>query len=141
MHRKSALQRQHDDAMNRRISLALVTIVAAFLAGAADTAVAQATSTSSGHAYPTRPVRLIVAYPPGGGGDTVARIVGQKLAEAWGQQIVVDNRPGGGANIGAELAARAAPDGYTLFMPALAHTVNASLYPKLGYDVRRDFAY
>ncbi|MBI4190542.1 MAG: tripartite tricarboxylate transporter substrate binding protein [Betaproteobacteria bacterium] len=129
--------------MNRRISLALVTIVivAAFLAGAADTAVAQATSTGSGQAYPTRPVRLIVAYPPGGGGDTVARIIGQKLFEAWGQQIVVDNRPGGGANIGAELAAHAAPDGYTLFMPALVHTVNATLYPKLGYDIRRDFAY
>lgn len=119
--------------MNRRIQLALITMAAAFLAGAVGPAVAQA--------YPARPIRLIVAYPPGGGADTMARVVGQKLAEAWGQQVVVDNRPGGGANIGAELAAHAAPDGHTLFLVAVAHSVNASLYPRLGYDVRRDFAH
>jgi tripartite-type tricarboxylate transporter receptor subunit TctC len=119
--------------MNRPIPLALITLAAAFLAGTAGPAAAQV--------YPTRPIRFIVAYPPGGGADTIARLVGQKLAEAWGQQAIVDNRPGGGANIGAELAAHAAPDGYTLFETTLTHTVNASLYSKLGYDVRRDFAH
>jgi tripartite-type tricarboxylate transporter receptor subunit TctC len=133
MHGKLPFNADMTPPLYRRIALALITIVAAFLAGASGNVAAQA--------YPTRPVRLIVAYPPGGGGDTVARIIGGKLTEAWGQQIVVDNRPGGGANIGAEVAAHAAPDGYTLFMPALVHTVNASLYPKLGYDIRRDFAY
>ena len=90
--------------------------------------------------YPARPIRFIVAYPAGGGADLVARAVGQKLGEAWGQQVVIDNRPGGGANIGAELAARAAPDGYTLFELTQTHSVNATLYPKLGYDPLRDFA-
>lgn len=70
---------------------------------------------ASAQSYPVRPIRFIVAYPAGGGADLVARAVGQKLGEAWGQQVVIDNRPGGGANIGAELAARATPDGYTLF--------------------------
>ena len=119
--------------MNRRIRLPLIAMAAAFLAGAVGSASAQA--------YPTRPIRLIVAYPPAGGADVVARSVGQKLAEAWGQQVVIDNRPGGNTNIAAELAAHAAPDGYTLIEIALAHTVNATLYPKLGYDVRRDFAH
>ncbi len=108
-----------------------MTMAAAVLAGAVGPAAAQA--------YPTRPIRLVVAYPPGGGADTVARMVAQKLAEAWGQQVVIDNRPGGNTNIAAELAAHAAPDGYTLIQIALAHTVNATLYTKLGYDVRRDF--
>ncbi len=87
-----------------------------------------------------RPIRFIVPFPPGGGADTLARTVGQKLGEAWGQQVVVDNRPGGATNIAAEVAANAAPDGYTLLETVLAHAVNASLYPKLGYDLQRDFA-
>ena len=90
--------------------------------------------------YPVRPIRFIVPYPPGGGADTLARTVGQKLGEAWGQQVVIDNRPGGATNIAAELAANAAPDGYTLLETVLAHTVNASLYPKLNYDTLRDLA-
>ena len=92
-------------------------------------------------AYPARPLRFIVPFPPGGGADTLARTVGQKLGEAWGQQVIIDNRPGGGAtNIAAELAAHAPPDGYTLLETVLAHAVNASLYSKLGYDTLRDFA-
>jgi tripartite-type tricarboxylate transporter receptor subunit TctC len=80
-----------------------------------------------------------VPYPPGGGADTLARTVGQKLSESWSQQVVIDNRPGAGANIGAEMAARAAPDGYTLFEVTLTHSVNMTLYAKPGYDLMRDF--
>src|ERR1044071_5916034 len=119
--------------MTRRIQFALIAIGAGVLAGLAGPASAQA--------YPTRPIRLIVCYPPGGGADVVARAVGQKLSEAWGQQMIIDNRPGGATNIGAELTAHAAPDGYTLLETALAHSVNATLYPRLGYDLRRDFAH
>ena len=94
----------------------------------------------SGHAYPTRPVRLIVPYPPGGGNDTLARLFGQKLTEAWGQQIVVDNRPGAGTIIGTQLAARSAPDGYTLLLSSIAtHAVAPNLYRNPGYDPIKDF--
>lgn len=90
-------------------------------------------------AYPTKPVRLIVPYTSGNT-DTTARIFGQKLGERLGQQIVIDNRPGAGANIGAEIAARSAPDGYVLFYLSLSHAINASLYHKLNYDLTKDFA-
>src|SRR5436853_2171515 len=81
--------------------------------------------------YPTRPIRWIVPFPPGGGTDTMARAMGTRLGEALGEQIVVDNRGGGGANIGAELAAHSPPDGYTLFLMTGTHTVNATLYRRL----------
>ncbi len=90
--------------------------------------------------FPNRPLRFILPFPPGGGTDTLARIVGQKLGENFGQTIVMDNRPGAGANIGAEIASRAAPDGYTLLMGNIAHAVNMTLYAKPGYDLSRDFA-
>jgi tripartite-type tricarboxylate transporter receptor subunit TctC len=90
--------------------------------------------------YPEKPVRLIVPYPPGGGNDTLARLIGQKLAEMWGQQVVVDNRPGAGTIIGTQLAARAAPDGYTLLLSSIAtHAVAPYLYKNPGYDPVRDF--
>jgi tripartite-type tricarboxylate transporter receptor subunit TctC len=85
--------------------------------------------------YPIRPIRFIVPFPPGGGTDTVARAIATRLGEAVGEQIVVDNRGGGGANIGAELAAQAPPDGYTWFLLSGTHTVNATLYHKLGYKL------
>jgi tripartite-type tricarboxylate transporter receptor subunit TctC len=91
-------------------------------------------------AFPTKSIRFILPFPPGGGTDTLARIVGQKVSESVGQPLVMDNRPGAGANIGAELAARAAPDGYTIVMGNIAHAVNVSLYRKLGYDLVNDFA-
>jgi tripartite-type tricarboxylate transporter receptor subunit TctC len=94
---------------------------------------------SFAQSYPVKPVRLIVPYTSGNT-DTTARIFGQKLAERLGQQVVIDNRPGAGANIGAELAARAAPDGYALFYASLSHAINATLYKKLGYDLVKDFA-
>jgi tripartite-type tricarboxylate transporter receptor subunit TctC len=91
--------------------------------------------------YPARPIRLIVPFPPGGSTDILGRALGQKLAEAWGQQVIVDNRPGAGGSIGAEAAARAAPDGYTLLMAHIGTlAVNPALYPKLGYDPAQDFA-
>ena len=96
---------------------------------------------AGGQDYPTRPITLIVPYPPGGGVDAMARIVGEKLSAALGQQVVVDNRGGGGGNIGTRTVARAAPDGYTLL---LGHTgtisINPSLYANAGYDPRKDFA-
>ena len=102
---------------------------------------AHAQSQDGAQAYPARPVRLIVPYPPGGGNDTLARLFGQKLTEAWGQQIVVDNRPGAGTIIGTQLAARAIPDGYTLLLSSIAtHAVAPNLYRNPGYDPVRDFA-
>jgi tripartite-type tricarboxylate transporter receptor subunit TctC len=89
--------------------------------------------------YPTRAVRLIVASSPGSGVDIVSRIVAQKLSAGLGQQVIVDNRAGAGANLGAEIAAKSPPDGYTLFMGTPAHTINASLFSGLNYDVVRDF--
>ena len=89
--------------------------------------------------YPTRQIRFIVPFPPGGGTDTMARAMGTRLGEALGQQIIVDNRGGGGANIGAELAAKSPADGYTLFMMTVTHTVNATLYRNLGYNLVKDF--
>jgi len=92
-------------------------------------------------AYPTRPVRLISTYPPGGGNDTVARAIAQRLTEAYGQQVIVDNRPGANGVIGCEIVARSPPDGYTLLMASIAsHAINPALYPKIPYDQVKDFA-
>jgi tripartite-type tricarboxylate transporter receptor subunit TctC len=91
-------------------------------------------------AYPTKPIRLVVPFPAGGSLDVVARAIGQKLTEAWGQPVVIDNRPGAGGNIGADLVAKSAPDGYTILEGALStHAVNVSLYDKMPYDPVRDF--
>ena len=91
-------------------------------------------------AYPAKPVRLIVGFTPGSGADITARVIGHKLGEAYGQQFVVDNRPGAGSNIAADFAAKAAPDGYTIFIGTVANTINATLYAKLPFDFARDFA-
>jgi tripartite-type tricarboxylate transporter receptor subunit TctC len=90
--------------------------------------------------YPQKPVRFVLPFPPGGGTDTLGRVLGQKLGETLGQQVLIDNRPGAGANIGAEVAAKAPPDGYTIFMGNVAHTINATLYSRLNYDLLKDFA-
>lgn len=90
--------------------------------------------------FPTRPVRLVVPYPPGGANDTVVRLLAPKVTEQLGQQFVVDNRGGGNTIIGSELVAKAAPDGYTLLIVAAGHAVNPALYPKLPYHTARDFA-
>jgi len=91
--------------------------------------------------FPTRPVRFIVPYAAGGSGDLLARLLGNKLAAIWGQQVVVDNRAGGGGLIGTEFAARSDPDGYTLYLATDGPlTVAASLYKRVSYDWKRDFA-
>ncbi len=92
-------------------------------------------------AWPSKPVRLIVPYPPGGSADILARAIGQKLAEGLGQQVVIDNRPGAGTAIGAEATAKAAPDGYTVMLGTVSsHAINPALTPGLKYDPVRDFA-
>ena len=90
--------------------------------------------------YPSRAIRLVLPFPPGGSTDIVARLIGQKITESWGQQVIVDNRPGGGGNVAAEAVARAAPDGYTLFQVNVANAIGATLYPRLNYSLVGDFA-
>jgi tripartite-type tricarboxylate transporter receptor subunit TctC len=110
-----------------------VAVLACFILVAASSAHAQT--------YPTRPVRIIDPYPAGGQGDILARIIAPKLSEILGQPIVVENRPGAAGNIGAEVAAKAPPDGHTLFMgTTVALAPSRSLYSKLGYDAVKDFA-
>lgn len=91
-------------------------------------------------AYPARSIRLVLAFAPGGSLDRVVRMLAPRLSEALGQQVVVDNRPGAGGNLSAELVARSAPDGYTIYVTSVALVVNPSLYRKLPYDPLQDFA-
>jgi tripartite-type tricarboxylate transporter receptor subunit TctC len=107
------------------------------LGGAVMTSPATAATAES---FPTRPIRLVVPYPAGGGTDIVGRILGQKLHESLGQPIVIDNRGGAGGTIGTSLAAKSAPDGYTLLLVPTSHVINPSIYAKLPYDTERDFA-
>lgn len=98
------------------------------------------TGLALGQNYPNKPIRVIVPYGPGGGGDVLSRVIGQRLTEIWGQQIVVDNRGGGGAVIGTDMAAKAVPDGYTLLLTNTAHAINPALLRTLPYDSINDFA-
>jgi tripartite-type tricarboxylate transporter receptor subunit TctC len=112
----------------------LTFIVAALAAVLSPLAPAQAP------AYPNKPVRIVVPFPAGGTTDILARAISQKLSESLGQPFIVDNRPGAAGNIGAELVAKSAPDGYTMLMGTVGtHAINASLYPKLPYDHVKDF--
>jgi tripartite-type tricarboxylate transporter receptor subunit TctC len=109
----------------------LSRVIAALLAAATVPAFAQG--------YPERPVRAIIAFPPGSGTDVIGRIVTQKVSEYWGQQVVADNRGGAGGSIASAIVAKAAPDGYTLLINSNAHAVNPSFYAKLPYDTLKDF--
>jgi tripartite-type tricarboxylate transporter receptor subunit TctC len=107
--------------MSRLFALALAALVVAPVAAVA------------AETYPNRPVRLIVPYPAGGPNDVLARMIGGKLGDMWGQQVVIDNRAGAGGNLAVEVASRAAADGYTMILPAMAYAVNPSLYTKVPY--------
>src|SRR3954471_23562042 len=103
-------------------------------------ALLSASAASTAQDFPTRPIRLILGFAPGGSTDLVARVVAQKMAESWGQQVVVDNRPGANGMIGADLVAKANPDGYSLLLSSIGPmAINASLY-KMPYDIVNDFA-
>jgi len=115
----------------------LQCIAAAALASL--TAVANAQS-GDPHDYPSRPVRIIVGFTPGGGPDITARYVAQKLAESWKQQVLVENRPGAGGTLAAAFVATAPPDGYTLLSVSSAHAVAPAIYSKLAYDTQKDLA-
>jgi tripartite-type tricarboxylate transporter receptor subunit TctC len=110
------------------------------LAGASAAVVAAAPYVARAQAYPARPVRLVVGFPPGGSADIITRIIAQALTERVGQRFVVDNKPGAGSNIGTEAVARAEPDGYTLLSVTVANAINPTLYSRLNYDQIRDFA-
>lgn len=97
------------------------------------------TAPAVSQAFPAKPIRLVIPFPPGGGADAIARPLGPKLAETLGQQVVIDNRPGANANIGAEIVAKAAPDGHTLLLANSSLTISASLYRKLPFDPLNDF--
>jgi tripartite-type tricarboxylate transporter receptor subunit TctC len=91
--------------------------------------------------YPAKPIRIVVPYPPGGTSDILARLIGAKMTESWGQQVVVESRPGANGNIGAELVARAAPDGYVTMLGDIGTlTISPAIYPKLTFDPAKDFA-
>src|SRR5262245_55362739 len=110
------------------------------LGTSAASAVAFGLRPARAQAWPTRYVRLIVPFVPGGATDIIARTIGARLSEVWGQQVVIENKPGAGSNIGAQMVAQAEPDGYTLYIASVPHAVNRFLYPTLSYDPIADFA-
>lgn len=121
----------------RAVAASLLALFGWFLpVAAAETKAAVAVAKD----YPNRPVRLVAAFAIGGSVDIVARMLAQKLSDAWGQQVVVDNRPGAGGNVSAEIVARAAGDGYTLYICAASFVVNPLLYARPSYDPVKDFA-
>ncbi|MDB5902633.1 MAG: transporter [Betaproteobacteria bacterium] len=124
----------------RRTHLVLSLALACSATSVAGVACAAEKATGGGENYPNRPVRWIVAYPPAGTTDILARVTSQWLTQRTGQQFVIDNRPGGGNNIGTEIAIRSAPDGYTLFLVNPANAINATLYAKLPFNFLRDLA-
>ena len=111
-----------------------------FVNGFAALALASAGAAAAAHGYPHKTIRMVVPFPAGGPTDIIARTVGQKLTESMGQPVVIDNRGGSGGNIGADIVAKSAPDGYTLLMAIVSHAINASLYSKLPYDPVKDFS-
>ncbi len=129
---RNATKPEHSSAVPTR-PRATVAIAAAFSAAAllAAPAVAQP--------WPTRAVRLVVPFPPGGPADAIGRILGERLAEAWGQAVVIENRSGAGGNIGADAVTKSAPDGHTLLLAASSHVQGAALYRRLSFDPLRDF--
>src|SRR5438105_2652867 len=120
------------DTKERAMTMLFRTLVALALVTGASVVQAQP--------YPNKPIRMIVPFAAGGPTDVIARIVAQKLSEAWGQQVVTENQPGAGGNIGVVAAAKAAPDGYTILVVSTGFLVNPSMYARVGYDPIKDFA-
>jgi len=131
------LPQQSEETVNRRCSMTRRRLLRAS-AGAVPLLMGAGTASAQA-AYPTRPVKVVIPYPPAGGADTVGRILFQKLGEMWGQQFVIDNRGGAGGTIAAAAVAKAEHDGYTIMYDATAFSVNPSLYPRLPYDAMKDF--
>lgn len=119
--------------------LRALTLSLAVVGTAGAHAQASPITADKGGSYPNRPIRFVVPYAAGGNGDVVARLVATRLSAQLGQQVFIDNRAGVGGNLGAEMAARAAPDGYTLFLGTNTHAINMSLYEKPGFDFAKDF--
>jgi len=130
-------KRPFHDRLPFSASAALCTLAAALLLALPS---AQAQTPASGAAWPSKPIKIVVPFPAGGTSDVLARLFGQKMSETWGQPVVVDNKPGSSGNLGADLVAKAAPDGYTLMMAANALAANPSLQ-KMQFDPLRDFTY
>lgn len=124
------------------VRVRLIAALSAALAGICMTshAGAQSPSTGPGQAYPTAPMRIVVPFSPGGGTDILARLIGQKLNESWGQPVVVENRPGAGGTVGTAVVAKAAGDGHTMLMIPAGYAAYPSLYKKLPFDQRRELA-
>jgi len=101
---------------------------------------AQMPATGAGPTYPAKPVRMIAPFPPGGSSDLIARVLAQKMSEGLGQTVIVENRPGAASNLGVQMAARAAPDGYTVLIGSVTAAINRTLYRNPGYDIVKDFA-
>lgn len=117
--------------MLRRIAVALAALFMALPAGLV----------AAPQAFPDRPVRIVVPFPPGGSNDVVARVLGQRLSELWGQAVIIENRGGAGGNVGSEMVARSTPDGYTLLLTAPGPlSINQAIYDRLSYDPANDFA-
>jgi tripartite-type tricarboxylate transporter receptor subunit TctC len=123
----------NDASVPKALRRMLAPMIGAGLGLAAAAAFAQAP-------YPSKPIRMVIPYPPGGPVDVVSRPIAQKLSETWGQSVVLDPRPGAGTNIGTELVARSVPDGYTLLLTAAQHAINPSVYSKLPFDTAKDFS-
>ena len=119
---------------------ALSTIIGAIVCALWSASAVAAQQAQPGAAYPSKPVRLIVPFAPGGGTDIIARLVAQDLGQMWGQTVVVDNRGGSGGVVGTDLGAKATPDGYTMLLCSLGFSYAPALYRKLPYDTERDFA-
>ena len=122
--------------MNQPTRRAVNGAFAALLAGLALTQTALAAEDAA--AYPSKPITIVVGFPPGGPTDIIARVVATKLSQTWGKPVVVENKPGAGSNIATEQVVRAAPDGYTLLVETIANATNMTVYKKLNYDTRRD---
>jgi tripartite-type tricarboxylate transporter receptor subunit TctC len=135
----SETQRAEVTSSARRLVHFTCCALLAFLLGASVASAQTAATPADGDKYPNRTIHYIVPYPPGGFNDTLARIVSQKLQEAWGVPVIVENRPGGGTLIGTEAAAKAPPDGYTLLGVAFPFGANPSIYKTLPYDALKDF--